>query len=381
MRTIRILELDGGGIRGIFSNKFMELFCQQAGISDVYSSFDIIVGTSIGGIAALGYANGLTPTQVLNLLVTNGPLIFPASSFPFNTGPASPSAIAAYVTSYGYVYNNDPLLTTAADVLGTTKMFQLKTNVLISSVLIQNDIFSGYKNHIPQLFSNVLTPYTQGQDYSAVDVAMATSAAPAYFPAWSIPGVDNPLYPDITNLFVDGGLYQNNATALAYAMSQILYPGKNKVCILSVGTGYDKGDQFIETPDTLTFYDFHPEKQAELLQKWMNKGYGEEQIEILKNEITNDTIGALPYLLANSLSITLSSAQSAVNTQFEIQSLYAGAANNLYYYRFQTLLSNKQDNALDNATAEYMTYLQQAAIDQYTSDQLKISAFIQNAGF
>jgi hypothetical protein len=113
----------------------------------------------------------------------------------------------------------------------------------------------------------------------------------------------------------------------------------------------------------------------------MNKGYGEEQIEILKNEITNDTIGALPYLLANSLSITLSSAQSAVNTQFEIQSLYAGAANNLYYYRFQTLLSNKQDNALDNATAEYMTYLQQAAIDQYTSDQLKISAFIQNAGF
>jgi len=75
-KTIRILEIDGGGIRGIFSAQFMKLFCAQAGIVNIWQAFDIIVGTSIGGISALGYAKGLTPDDILELLISKGPDIF-----------------------------------------------------------------------------------------------------------------------------------------------------------------------------------------------------------------------------------------------------------------------------------------------------------------
>lgn len=355
MSTVRILEIDGGGIRGLFAAYFMQMFCEQAGITNVWKYFDIIIGTSIGGISALAYANGLSPSDLINLLITNGPLIFPYSTFPFNTGPASAAAIASYVTTYGYVYNNAPLINAATSVLGTIKMFQLKTNVLIPSVVIQNDMFDNFKNYSPRLFSNSITSYTTGQNYLATDVAMATSAAPAYFPAWSISNVVNPQ--GVTNLFIDGGLYQNNATGLGYAMSKILFPGNNKICILSVGTGLDKSQPDIPTPDSLT---------------WRN----------MKNLELKSTLTSLPVLLSNSLSITLGSAQEAVNNQFRIQSLYNNiGSNSLYYYRFQTRLDPAQGNQLDNATAGYMAYLQTAAEQQYALDQMKISAFIQNAQF
>jgi uncharacterized protein len=50
MRNIRILSLDGGGMKGLFSATFMKRFCQDAGIdpTKIWDYFDIIAGTSIG---------------------------------------------------------------------------------------------------------------------------------------------------------------------------------------------------------------------------------------------------------------------------------------------------------------------------------------------
>jgi hypothetical protein len=367
MKTVRILEIDGGGIRGILPNCVMEQFCIQAGIkgNELWKYFDIIVGTSIGGISALGYSFGLSPTDIKNLLLTNGPLIFPYDTTWLTppggtTGPANSIMIAYRVSTYsdpwqyGAVYDNRPLLAAVTNALGgTTKMFQAKTNTFITSVLIQNDMFDNFKNYVPKIFSNVITPYTTGQNYFTTDVAMATSAAPAYFTAWAISSDVNP-DPTITNLYIDGGLYQNNGTALGYAMSKILYPGNNRLCILSLGTGLDKGDPLIPTPDSLM----------------LNTGAS-------PNAATD-----LPVLLSNSLSTTVGTAQEAVSKQFEIMSLYGGVQDNLYYCRLQTILDPAQGNQLDNAQTSYTNYLQYTATPKLLADnQLKISAFIENARF
>ena len=64
--TIRVLELDGGGERGYLSLKFLEKFIQQWGVdpAKIWQEFDVICGTSIGGIMALGLATGLTTTEI-----------------------------------------------------------------------------------------------------------------------------------------------------------------------------------------------------------------------------------------------------------------------------------------------------------------------------
>ena len=89
MPQINVLSLDGGGVRGIITSRLLELFCALAGIpaDKIYQYFNIISGTSIGGIQALGYAKGLTPTYVKGLLIDNAATIFNCT-YPIQIGRA-----------------------------------------------------------------------------------------------------------------------------------------------------------------------------------------------------------------------------------------------------------------------------------------------------
>lgn len=60
-KVVRILQLDGGGIRGIISMQFLKMFCQQAKIQNPLDYFDVITGSSIGGICGLGLGVGKKP--------------------------------------------------------------------------------------------------------------------------------------------------------------------------------------------------------------------------------------------------------------------------------------------------------------------------------
>ena len=72
----RILSLDGGGIKGIFPAavlSFLEQEYLQGGSIGGY--FDLIAGTSTGGILALGMGAGLTASE-RNLVSLRAPLFF-----------------------------------------------------------------------------------------------------------------------------------------------------------------------------------------------------------------------------------------------------------------------------------------------------------------
>ena len=79
-RHFRILALDGGGIRGVFSAAVLTKWddmLQSAGGANFSKHFDMIAGTSTGAILAIGFCLGLRPKQILDFYREKGPIIFP----------------------------------------------------------------------------------------------------------------------------------------------------------------------------------------------------------------------------------------------------------------------------------------------------------------
>src|SRR5689334_15161559 len=71
----QVLALDGGGVRGIFTAALLAGLEEDTG-RKVLDHFDLIVGTSTGGIVALGLGAGLTPREILNFYVSENASIF-----------------------------------------------------------------------------------------------------------------------------------------------------------------------------------------------------------------------------------------------------------------------------------------------------------------
>ena len=383
MKNYRVLSFDGGGMKGLFSAYFMKQFCQDAGIpgNKIYEYFDIITGTSIGGIQALGYAIGLSPDDMINFFLSN--------QNPLDSGATNPNSIFYPAVStiqkvntllYGdqTFYTNTALKTQLNSVFGSLRMFQLKTNVLITSVevFLTNipDVGNDVSNYRPVLFSNMKLPGLEGQNYLVQDVALTTSAAPIYFPAVTIPEVTTP-----NARFIDGGTYQNNTTALGWALSNVLASSVNRICVLSVGTGLGTIGLFNPQPVP------PPADIEELYREFgeflLLKGYSGEQTEEILKSIIPDFNNI--YLLMDILSLGISGPQEAINRQLEWMSLYGSKINNkdLFYLRFQTSFDPTEDTELDSTSRGFLDYMKEAAEDQYDKDRLKISAFIQKLNF
>ena len=72
-KDFRILSIDGGGIRGIFPVTFLSgLEERYLGGAPITQYFDLVSGTSTGGIIALGLAAGLTATEMKDIYVKRG---------------------------------------------------------------------------------------------------------------------------------------------------------------------------------------------------------------------------------------------------------------------------------------------------------------------
>src|SRR5438874_9720749 len=81
----RILSIDGGGIKGVFPVSLLAEIESALSLKSVANYFDLIAGTSVGGIIALGLGIGLTAQQMAAFFVNEGPHIFPRSLFPTST--------------------------------------------------------------------------------------------------------------------------------------------------------------------------------------------------------------------------------------------------------------------------------------------------------
>ncbi len=212
-----ILALSGGGYLGLYTIAVLAQLEQDLG-RPIASSFDLIAGTSIGGIIALGLAHEVSATEIQDAFLREGASIF--SDRPVPKGKAYQFFdILRYVRKPKY--NPIHLRRTISRLLGEeTTIGELKHRVLVPAV----NLTKGG----PQIFK---TPhhenFTRDQRLRLVDVAMATSAAPTYFP---IAEVEHSLY-------ADGGLFANSPDSLAvHEAEHFLDVQPSDIHVMSIGT-------------------------------------------------------------------------------------------------------------------------------------------------
>ncbi len=162
----RILALDGGGIKGIFPAAVL------AGLEREYLEgrsagdyFDLIAGTSTGGILALGLGAGMTADEVLRMYLEQGHRVFPSKERGF-AGRARRLVSAQY--------DRGPLDELLNQRLGDKTLRESRHRLLVPSTEGCNGEVWVFKTpHHPD--------YKLDGDERMSSVAAARSAAPTYF--------------------------------------------------------------------------------------------------------------------------------------------------------------------------------------------------------
>lgn len=203
--VFRVLSLDGGGIKGTFSASVLAGFEETLG-EPLVDYFDLIAGTSTGGIIALGLGLGLTAKDILNFYESHGPAIFARAK-------------GAFDGLLGAKYSAEPLREALVDVFGDRLLGEANTRLVVPATNLDTGDVHVFKTAHHARFE---------RDYQAkvVDVAMATAAAPTYFRTHRLP-VGTPL--------IDGGLWANNpmGAAAVEALGVLDWP-KGSVRLLSI---------------------------------------------------------------------------------------------------------------------------------------------------
>jgi patatin-like phospholipase/acyl hydrolase len=181
--------------------------------TSIVEHFDLVAGTSTGGIIALALGAGKTPREVVDFYADHGPRIF---------GHRRRRMVRQLVRSK---YDVKPLQAALEGVLGHRCLWESSVPLCIPSYDLRTD-----KVHLFR------TPHSArlARDWRErmVDIALATAAAPTYLPVHQLRGLR----------LVDGGLWANNpaVVAIAEAVSEFKID-LSDIRVLSLGTTSDLG--------------------------------------------------------------------------------------------------------------------------------------------
>jgi len=207
-----VLSIDGGGVRGIFVAAVLASLERDIG-TKITNHFDLIVGTSTGGVIALGLGAGMSPEAILSLYIGNMNSIFPARRR---------GVLARPLSLVRAKYTPDGLREVVQRAFGDKLLCDSTVPLVIPSYNIgENAVYLFKTPHHERLRRDWSVPIWQ--------VAMAATAAPTYFPAYCLPGEHVRL--------VDGGVWANNPSMVGVveAVSMFGQP-LERIRLLSVGT-------------------------------------------------------------------------------------------------------------------------------------------------
>lgn len=215
METVRILSIDGGGIRGIIPAAVLTRLERSAGGFPVSRMFDLIAGTSTGAIlaAALTKPSPLPASDIFDLYMARGPEIFrrSAGSYirPLISGPK---------------YDAAALERSMLAAFGDATLADAITPLLIPTYDIERR-----EAHFFKSWRAATTPST---NYLTRDAVRCATAAPTYF----APALVSSMAGDRLAA-IDAALFANNPTMCAMAEARVLFPDAKRFIVVSLGVG------------------------------------------------------------------------------------------------------------------------------------------------
>ncbi len=222
-RPYRVLAIDGGGIRGLLPARVLEEIETRTG-RPIADQFDLVAGTSTGGILALGLTKpgpdgrpALAARDLRDMYTNEGSDIFPRS------------ALREARTIHGLIdarYPAAPIERILARVFGEAKLSQALTEVVVPSYDLSRPGPFFFKREYAK---------NENEDWDVPMrmVARATSAAPTYFDPAVLPAPDGMT----DHALVDGGTFANDPTLAGYVDALRLRSEEARVVVVSIGTG------------------------------------------------------------------------------------------------------------------------------------------------
>jgi patatin-like phospholipase/acyl hydrolase len=203
----RVLALDGGGIKGVFVAALLAGFEESLG-QPLVNYFDLIAGTSTGGIIAVGLGLGLSAQDIVGFYEDKGPAIFAGHR------------AGRLRQFFAAKYSREPMTIALEEVFGERLLGESRTRLVIPSLNLETGQVHVFKTAHHERF---VTDYKQ----RAVDVCLSTAAAPTYFPTHRLAS-GTPL--------IDGGMWANNPMgAAAVEALGVLEQRPGAVMLLGIG--------------------------------------------------------------------------------------------------------------------------------------------------
>lgn len=221
----RILSLSGGGYLGLYAAVVLADLEERVG-EPLGRRFDLIAGTSVGGLLAMALAFEVPMAHIVRLFVERGEEVFSARRLP---GGAVTRLIDLTRSVLGPKYTGEALRRELTQHFGDRTLSDALHAVVVPAVDVSRSVTKVFK-----------TPHAQASlgdgELSAVDVTLATCAAPAFFPSVQVG----------KTLYADGGLFAVAPDQVALHEAEHFMGAKpSRVRMLSVGTatmGYQPAD-------------------------------------------------------------------------------------------------------------------------------------------
>jgi hypothetical protein len=233
-KPLRVLSLDGGGMRGTYTATYLDkvatAFALRRGVAalDIGAAFDLIVGTSTGGIIACALAAGIPLLEIVELYTQHGSAIFSRPLPQGLLGVAPDQWRRPHALSSGEA----ALRAALTEKLGTKTLGQIydERGIALAIPAVEMSQHRGWVFKTPHLIGT----NHRDDNYRLVDVCLATSAAPIYR---SLAALDHPdAGTSGFNVFVDGGLWANNPVLVGLIDALDLTVPGQEIHIFCLGT-------------------------------------------------------------------------------------------------------------------------------------------------
>ena len=276
----RILAIDGGGIKGAWPAAFLADMEESTGCR-IVDTFDLIAGTSTGGIIALALGFGIPAKEIVRLYETRGQQIFeppgPAKRIRRRlrasgrlAGLCSLTDVLAGKVAHlrGPKHSSNALKTALTEHFGSRLLGESETRLVVPS-------FNAQIGQVYLFKTAHHSRFERDHKVSAVDVALATAAAPTYFPAHTI---------QVGSTLVDGGVWANNPAGLAVVEGVAVLGWKpEEIRLLSLGCT----DQPLAMPKRMSAWWLHLPHVIEVMFRGQAEGsIGTAKLLLGHNELS-----------------------------------------------------------------------------------------------